>query len=340
MRQRQRPRRPPGFESRLDEILACATLLTFLCSCQTHRQTHTGDIHFFIGATHLWRITQNVSQFDIGLPGSEHLSSGFSCLIMSHHVSLGLIGSYWLSPRLIRFLMSQQDSSCLIMSHYYIMSHHVLTCLTMSDHVLKCFIRFFTSHHVSSGLTMSYHVSSCLIASHQVLPMSHHVSSGFSCLIMSHYVSTCVIVSHHVSSYLIMSHYVSTCFIVSHHVSSYLIMSHYVSTCFIVSHHVSSGRVSSGPFNRSPSRRIISYILASLIILYFLSRHFPQSSRFFNPVKQLPHCRAFFHPSGPQVRTQNCNGMSHSSAGLAGHFRLCNQSQTLPSSKVFCFIRS
>ena len=81
-------------------------------------------------------------------------------------------------------------------------------------------------------------------------------------------------------------------------------MSHLNVSHVMASHHILSGLVSSHHFNRTPSHRIISY----LIISHNLKHHLPlfltslvipllQPSE-----KPLPHCIAFVHPPGPQVR--------------------------------------
>ena len=126
---------------------------------------------------------------------------------------------------------------------------------------------------------------------------------------MSRQVSSGLTMSHQVSSGLTMSQNVSPCLTKSPHVSSCLNVSH-----VILSHRTSSALGPSHPFNRIPSHRIISIhiilinFVASLIISYIISRHFPQSPPFFNlqasekPWKTMKyHCIAFVHTSGPQV---------------------------------------
>ena len=103
--------------------------------------------------------------------------------------------------------------------------------------------------------------------------MSHHVST---CLIMSPQVSS----GYHVSSGLIRSHQVSSGLFMSPLVSSYLNVSH-----VIVSHRISFALVSSHPFNRIPSHRIISYFSISRIISHIISMHVPTFSTVIPPLQ-------------------------------------------------------
>ena len=192
-----------------------------------------------------------------------------SCLTMSHHIP------WWVT-------MSQQ------VLRYFTRSLHVSACLNMS-HRISSYLMI--SDHVSPGITMFHQISSCLNVSH----LSRRVSTCFSGLsrpVMSHHISSCLITSHRVSSGVTKSHHVSPCLLIlSPHVSSNLIIA-----CLVSSHRIPS--IASRPI--APDHLFSVFFLSCI---RSRSHHFPQSSRFFNPVKtRLPHYRYFVQPMpGPQV---------------------------------------
>ena len=145
------------------------------------------------------------------------------------------------------------------------MSHQVSPCFTRSLRVSTCLICRVVSRHVFQV----YHVLLCLITSHHASSRLTRVSSGVT---KSHHVSPCLL-------------------ILSPHVSSNLIIA-----CLVSSHRIPS--IASRPI--APDHLFSVFFLSCI---RSRSHHFPQSSRFFNPVKtRLPHYRYFVQPMpGPQV---------------------------------------